>query len=89
MQPQGKQKANKKQTPRIRKKDLLPHDWRKRVVEMLAEQGITVHPQRVTNILNGQHRNLELHLRIEECRQKVIKEFARARRKLETMKKVA
>jgi len=35
----------------------LPKDYRKTIVERLAEQGITVHPNTVSNTLNGSSEN--------------------------------
>lgn len=89
----GKPKTNNLQggarNPRKRKTMRLPRGWRQRVVQMLKEQGITIHPQTITNVLNGTRENLDLAVKIEQCRARILKEQQLAARRLQKLRRAA
>lgn len=93
MQVKGKSHAS--QTTKVYppnkkvKKLLLPYGWRKQVVTMLQQQEIKVHPQTITDLLNGRRTNPALMAAILRCRKKISRQYKAQISKVKTLRSAA
>lgn len=81
--------ANHRQAYKYAPKQVLPKDWRQQVAEVLKNEGIDIHPQVITNLLNGSRNNPDLTSKILLIRQKIAKRHLAAIRKLNKLRKAA